>query len=69
MTRLLATLLASLVTTASAAASGLAPGGYTEFDVELPADLRRIAGRGELSPVSRALVTVAVPADFDMARA
>lgn len=33
----------------------------TEFQVELPADLRRMAGRGEVSPVTHALVTIAMP--------
>jgi predicted esterase len=49
------------------AAPGLKPGGFTEFKVELPRDLRLMAGRGQLSPVAHALVTVAAPANLDMA--
>ncbi|HEX4524279.1 MAG TPA: hypothetical protein VH704_12230 [Casimicrobiaceae bacterium] len=40
----------------------------SEFNVELPQELRQIAGRSGPSRVSHALVTVAVPADFDAAR-
>ncbi|HEX7272026.1 MAG TPA: hypothetical protein VF420_07750 [Casimicrobiaceae bacterium] len=62
--------LLTLVLAASAAlaAPGLTPGGYTAFKVELPRELRQMAGRGELSPVTIADVTVAVPANFDAAR-
>jgi predicted esterase len=42
----------------------LAPGATTEFDYELPRPLREIAGGGALSPVTRARVSVAVPAHF-----
>jgi hypothetical protein len=35
--------------------------GTSEYKVELPADLRRIAGRGTPSPVTHALVTIATP--------
>jgi hypothetical protein len=44
-----------------AAPPPLAP-GFNEFRVELPQDLRRIAGRGTLSPVTHARVTIATPA-------
>lgn len=44
-------------------AAGLAP-GFNDFSVELPAELRGMAGRGEPSPVTHALITVAVPAAF-----
>src|ERR1700675_1363811 len=50
------------------AAPGLKPGGFAEFNVELPRDLRLVAGRGQLSPVAHALVTIAAPANLDMAR-
>ena len=49
------------------AAPGLTPGGVAEFSVELPRDLRLVAGRGQLSPVAHARVTVAAPANLDMA--
>ena len=45
-----------------------APGAVTEIRVELPRSVRMTAGGGRLSPVSTALVTIAVPADFDVAR-
>jgi len=61
-------LAALLAASAAFAAPGLTPGALNEFSVELPQELRLLAGRGKLSPVSRALVTVAVPANFDMAR-
>ena len=48
--------------------TGLRAGGLNEFNVELPQELRQIAGRGSESPVSHALVTVAVPVNFDAAR-
>jgi predicted esterase len=38
--------------------------GINEFKVELPAELRTAAGRGKLSPVTHADVTVALPAGF-----
>lgn len=41
--------------------------GFAEFKVELPRELRLMAGRGELSPVRHALVTIAAPAEMDMA--
>ncbi len=48
--------------------TGLKAGGLSEFSVELPQELRQIAGRGSQSPVSHALVTVAVPANFGATR-
>src|SRR6185369_16820726 len=54
--------------TVGAAAPGLKPGGLAEFDVELPRELRVVAGRGQLSPVTHALVTIAAPADLDAKR-
>lgn len=68
MRRLLAALVAPWLATIAFAAPGLVPGGYGEFDVELPASLRTMAGRGTPSPVRRALVTIGAPADFDSAR-
>jgi predicted esterase len=53
---------------APALATNLKPGGLSEFQVELPAELRRLAGRGQPSPVVHALVTIAVPKSFDPAR-
>jgi predicted esterase len=50
------------------AAPGLSPGEFSEFRIELPNELRSIAGRGKLSPVTHALVTIAAPANIDMAR-
>lgn len=47
-----------------ALASAALPEGFTDFQVELPAELRAIAGRGKPSPVTHAAVTVAVPAGF-----
>ena len=54
--------------TVGSAAPGLKPGGLAEFDVELPRELRVVAGRGQLSPVTHALVTIAAPADLDAKR-
>lgn len=65
--RLLA-LLMSLIATAALAAPGLTAGALNEFDVELPTALRNIAGRGSLSPVTHALITIAVPPRMDLAR-
>ena len=57
-----------LAVNVAVAAPTLKPGGMSEFEVELPTDLRKIAGRGAISPVTRARVTIAVPADFDPGR-
>ncbi len=57
------------IATASHAATGLEPGGLSEFNVELPQQLRQIAGHGTASPIAHALVTIAVPANFDAANA
>lgn len=65
MTRLLPMLLTPLIATLLLAAPVRSAATYREFDVELPTELRKVAGRGKLSPVTRALVTIAVPADFD----
>lgn len=67
MKRLLLLIPALFAATAALAAPALTVGGLNEFDVELPAELRQRAGQGELSPVKRALVTIAVPAKLDMA--
>jgi predicted esterase len=61
-------LLAALLWSAAAAAAGLVGGTYNEFDVELPQNLRKIAGHGQPSHVTHALVTIAVPKNIDMAR-
>ncbi len=58
--------LMSLVATAAFAAPGLTEGAFSEFNVELPAELRELAGHGKLSPVRHALVTIAVPANADL---
>jgi predicted esterase len=51
-----------------ATGTGLKAGGSSEFNVELPQELRQIAARSGPSPVAHALVTVAVPANFDATR-
>lgn len=66
LARLLVLLLTLLA--GAAAATGLVAGGYNEFDVELPQELRKAAGHGQLSRVARAMVTIAVPKNIDMAR-
>lgn len=53
---------------AAYAGPGLKPGGLAEFSAELPRELRLVAGRGQLSPVTRALVTIAAPANLDTKR-
>jgi predicted esterase len=68
MNLLFALLPALFVASAALAAPGLTVGGLTEFQVELPREFREFAGRGQLSPVTHALVTIAAPANFDMAR-
>jgi predicted esterase len=67
MNRLLALLPALLLASAAFAAPGLKPGGVSEFRVELPRDLRLMAGRGQLSPVTHVIVTIATPVSLDMA--
>jgi hypothetical protein len=44
------------------------PGGVVEFRAEVPLELRRIIGGGNLSSVTNALVALAVPKSFDAAR-
>ncbi len=68
MNRFLALLPALFVASATLAATGLTNGGLSQFQVELPNELRQLAGRGHLSPVMHALVTIAVPENFDTAR-
>jgi hypothetical protein len=68
MLRLFALLLTSLIATAAPTAPELTKGGLNEFKVELPDGLRRVAGRGNVSAVTHALVTIAVPANFDASR-
>ena len=67
MNRCFAMLAALLVASAALAAPGLTPGAVSEFNVELPVALREMAGRGRLSPVAHALVSIAAPAKIDMA--
>lgn len=61
-------LAAFMAASAPSVAAGLEVGRLTEFNVELPKELRELAGRGHLSPVTHALVTIGVPASFDAAR-
>lgn len=68
MFRLLTLLLLSTVATAPLAAPGALAPGFSEYKVELPEDLRKVAGRGRVSPVTHALVTIAAPANFDPTR-
>ena len=67
MVRFLA-LPATLLFASVSTGTGLKAGGLSEFNAELPQELRQIAGRGGQSPVSHALVTVAVPVNFDATR-
>ena len=67
MKRLLALLPVLLIASTVLAAPGLTPGGLNEFKVELPKELRQMAGRGQVSPVTHVLVTIAAPANLDMA--
>jgi len=46
-------------------AQQLHAGGLSELEVELTPELRELAGGGGLSPVAHALVSIAVPADFN----
>lgn len=61
-------LSAALLFASVSTGTGLKAGGLSEFNAELPQELRQIAGRGGQSPVSHALVTVAVPVNFDATR-
>ena len=67
MTRFFLLFPALFAVSAALAAPALTVGGLNEFDVELPMELRQRAGKGDVSPVKRALVTIAVPAKLDMA--
>jgi len=67
MKRIFALLPALCLATVAFAAPWLKPGGLSEFNAELPTELRKVAGRGQLSPVKHALIAVAVPANFDPA--
>lgn len=67
LSRLAFVLLGSLLLAAvvvRAAPAALIPGQTTEFEIELPKSLREIAGAGRVHEVTRALVAVGVPADF-----
>ena len=68
MKRYLVLLPMLLLGTVTFAAPGLKPGGLAEFNAELPRELRLVAGRGQLSPVAHALVTIAAPANLDTTR-
>ena len=52
-----------LLSSVAFATPGEKPGSLAEFKVELPRELRLMAGRGQLSPLRHALVTIAAPAD------
>ena len=62
------TLLGALLFASVSGGTGLKAGALSEFNVELPQELRQIAGHGAPSPVAHALVTIAVPVNFDAAR-
>jgi predicted esterase len=64
----LALLPALFVASGALTATSLKAGGVSEFEVELPTELRQLAGRGQVSPVMHALVRIAVPANFDTSR-
>jgi len=65
--RLVVVLAPLLAASTALAATELTPGA-SEFKVEMPRGLRMLAGRGQLSPVTHALVTFAVPPSFDATR-
>jgi predicted esterase len=67
MKRLFALLPALFLASTTYAAPGLKLGGMNDFMVELPRELREMAGRGQLSPVTHVLVTIAAPANLDTA--
>ncbi len=64
---LFAFLPAGFCATVAFAAPGLTPGEMNEYRIELPAELRTMAGRGKQSPVTHALVSIAAPPGLDMA--
>ncbi len=72
MIRLLSLLLSLLLSvgmaTSAVAAEGPPASAFREFNVELPTDLRKVAGRGKVSSVAHALVTIALPEKFDKDR-
>lgn len=68
LARQLVVLLTPLLVASSAAAATELTPGASEFKVEMPRELRMLAGRGQLSPVAHALVMVAVPPSFDATR-
>jgi len=66
VSRIFALLPALLLASTVFAAPGLKP-GLNEFKVELPKELREMAGRGKVSPVTHVRVMIAAPANLDMA--
>jgi predicted esterase len=66
MTRALACWL--LIACSATQAGELQAGRLNQFKVSLPPELRTLAGRGQLSPVTHALATVAVPKHFSPRR-
>lgn len=68
MKRFLVLLPMLLLGTVTFAEPGLTSGGLAEFNAELPRELRLLAGRGQLSPVAHALVTIAAPANLGTTR-
>ena len=56
-------LVTALLASAAHAAPETIAGTFREYDVVLPVELRRMAGRGGLSPVTHALVTIATSVD------
>ncbi len=68
MSRIFVLLSLALLGTVALAAPGLKPGGFAEFNAELPRELRVVAGSGQLSPVEHALITIAAPANLDPTR-
>lgn len=53
--------LRAVIAACALAAAASAFAAVSEFEVELTPELRRLAGHGELSPATRARVTVAMP--------
>ena len=64
---LAALFLTSLSASTACAAPGPIADSLNEFNVELPTELRELAGHGKPSPVTHARVTIGVPANVDMA--